>query len=264
MEIIRERSVQHSNSRAKRLYAENFFEVGEGKPQDLIKGHEKWLEGELKKFGLKPDYSTWRQFHDNAIERSLDQKVDYSLGVLERQTFQSVRNVIQALAWYHCPEGASWKEPVINISLNSSIFVDNDRVVAAAKRGRNTNRQRRFMGNDRYKSDMKGYVGEAGEDAKFVFEINEHYEGTQGTLWLNEASVKGWPPAGVKASYDVDKNMLRVSFTNPNDYMGWQQNPTTGNLEYKLDYLNRLLQTLTTATQEGQIDIIGVQTWRAY
>lgn len=262
----------NTNALAKRLHAERFFKTSESSinadPTILIAQHEQWLAGELERHGLKIDDRTWSNFHDNAIERSLDNKVLKSTGRLERQTFQSVGNILQALAWYHCPEGASWKVPEINLQLNSPIFVDNERFTEAAKSGKRFNSNRWMGPMVKHKSDLAGFGGTCKDEAEFIFQVNEHYEGVRGSLTRKD----GAKMSGIRCGYNCETNILTVSFSNPNDFMGWESKKDEDKwieedkdkLVYGLAYLNQFLADLVRVVSEQRTGAIAIETWRAY
>lgn len=256
----------HPNALAKRLYSERFF--GDNlTPSDLITQHEKWLITELEACGVPVDNRTWSNFYNSAVNRSLDQKNAKPTGKLQQQTFKSVENILQALAWYHYPEGASWKTPEISFQLQSPIFVDHDRLVKAAKLGRRRNDGRWFSPSEEHKSDLVGFGSEPQDDTEFIFQVNEHYEGVQGWFYRKD----GTKLHGVEGQYDCRTNILKISFANPNDFMGWQKTEDRkqyveedrSKLVYTLEYLNQFLVDLITAVSEQKSGAIAVETWRA-
>jgi len=250
------------NASVKRAYAERFFTHEEGKgsePQGLIDRHEQWLKGKLEEFRVPVDDRTWNHFYDNALACNLGKKV-FSLRLLERQVADSVGNILQALAWYHAPEGASWSSPKIYFKLNSPIFVNHQQIMETATTMAHGYRGR-WLPPGTYKSYLQGRVGIGVSDkAPFLFRINEHYEGVQG--WLDR-NVENGILRGVRGSFDHETGIFQVSFGNPNEFMGWGKKSKNG-LVYKLTELNLFLSDLTTSISEGKKEAIAVDIWRAY
>ncbi len=248
------------NAKAKLLYSEKFF--GENSPEILLRAHEQWLRQNLQNFGAPIDDMTWSVFNNVEIDRQKTRFGAPELRSLERKTYESVGNILQALAWYHFPDHASWTERAIMLPITPEIFVDHKGVTASIQESRKINRRWSDQ-MEHYKSDLFCYGKRVNSDAKFIFEVNEHYEGVTGTLRLNEEYVHGRVPHGIKCTYNTQLKMLNLSFQNPNDFMGWMSD-AAGNTEYRLGNLNRFLLELVTGIKNGDQDLISVQTWRAY
>lgn len=248
------------NALVKKAYAERFFAQTEGKtPQDLIDIHEQWLRGQLESLDVPIDDNTWGHFYENAIATSLSKKV-LSLRLLEQQATDSAGNILQALAWYHAPERASWSAPKIYFKLDSPVFVNHQQIVETATSVSKQDRGRWYPPGAPL-SYLRGKVGiGASDEAPFLFRINEQYEGIQGWLGRNNNSNA---PRGVRASFGHEAGILQVSFENPREFMGWHQKEN-GKLVYFLTELNAFVSDLSSAIYDKKKEVIAVDTWRAY
>lgn len=250
------------NALARRLYAEKFFgQVEAAIPDAIIDSHESWLRGELEQFGVPIDDRTWSHFYDNAVSRSLGQKMPYSLGQVEQRTYESIRNILQALAWYHAPNESSWNLPQMRFAHAGQIFLNHVELLPLMKRGALRNKGRWFSPMEHYKTDLM-YLSDTDDHpgSSFVFTVNQHYEGIKGSINYNDG-ISDF--RGVEASFNPITDILQVSFTNPNDFMGWC-NGAKGESEYRLRRLNHLVTDLSEALAGGKQEMIEVKTWKAY
>lgn len=256
----------HNATLQKRAFSDGFFRSQEGATDvdGLIGKHELWLREQLSRYGLPADDRTWNHFYDGNVATSLGADVP-SLSVLNRRTYESVRNVLQALAWHYAPEGASWKTPqfAVNVPRALGKLVEQeaiDNIATNAAEGRS-----RWFYQDpqnHYKSLLRHYhPPEDTLGAQFVLTVNTHYEGIQGSLAY--ADKDKYACRGINGRYDPDKHIFTVSFSNPADFMGWYVRKD-GALGYKLDYLSGFIHDITEALKSDQRDIIGIDTWKAY
>lgn len=254
-----------TNALARRLYAEQFLrQEGHSSPQELIDAHEAWLISEFALFDAPINDMTWRVFHDSTIDYQKASEVPYSFKTLESRVVHSTRNILQSLAWHHAPETASWNKPQINFRPTSEVLVNHSEITRIAQQRAQIDSNRWWGPMERYKSYMRGCQGiGCSSSAPFIFEVNEHYEGMNGSIRYNEPFIYGRKPTGVKCLYLPESGIFEVAFSNPSDFMGWYDNGS-GNLEYRLTHLNRLLADLNQAISMGETGVIAIDTFDAY
>lgn len=214
-----------TNARERFLYADRFFAQEErGNPTTFIKAHEEWLKNLLESVGLQADDRTWSHFHDNAISRSLGSDAP-SLRQIQQATYKTVGDVLQALAWFHAPENASWQSPVVTFQAGEEIFTHSG-------------------------------------DAEYLFTRNGHYSNSQhwqGWFAQTEGSDQ---MRELRAVYEMRKQLFSLQFQNPNGFMGWVE--VDGKLVYKLEVLNQILADVSKRIAETDQNFVNLADWRAY